>query len=87
MCTKYSNYKKEQLRVISGVGPRSSYRGLFRKLKILPLAYQYMLSLMLFLIDNLQDFPSNAYVHSLDTRNKNQLCLPAVSLACVQRGV
>jgi hypothetical protein len=75
------------VRVVSGVGLRSSCRGLFRKLKILPLAYQYILSLMLFIIDNLKDFPTNAYVHSLDTRNKNQLSLPTVSLACVQRKV
>jgi hypothetical protein len=42
---------------------------------------------MLFVIDNLKDFPTNAYVHSLGTRNKNQLHLPTVGLACVQRGV
>jgi hypothetical protein len=72
---------------MAGVGPRSSCRGLFRKLTILPLLCQYILSLMLFVIDNLKDFPTNAYVHSLDTRNKNQLRLPAVGLTCVQRGV
>jgi hypothetical protein len=75
------------VRIMAGVGTRSSCRGLFRKLKMLPLSCQYILSLMLFVIDNLKDFPTNAYVHSLDTRIKNQLCLPAVSLAGVQRGV
>jgi hypothetical protein len=72
---------------MAGVGPRSSCRGLFRKLKILPLSRQYILYLMLFVIDNLKDFPTNAYVHSLDTRNKNQLRLPTVRLACVQRRI
>ena len=33
--------------VMSGVGPRSSYRNLFRKLNILPIECQYILSLML----------------------------------------
>jgi len=33
--------------VMSGVGPRSSYRNLFRKLNILPIACQYILCLML----------------------------------------
>jgi len=32
-------------------------------------------------------FPTNAYVHGLDTRNKNHLSLPIVSLSCVQIGV
>jgi hypothetical protein len=69
------------------MGPWAPCRRLFRKLKILPVAHQYILSLMLFIIHNLKDFPTNAYVHSLDTRNKNQLRLPTVSLACVQREV
>ena len=30
---------------------------------------------------------SNAYVHGLDTRNKNHLYLSTISLTCVQRGV
>jgi hypothetical protein len=42
---------------------------------------------MLFVIDNLKGFTTNAYVQSLDTRNKNQLRLPTVGLTCVQRGV
>jgi hypothetical protein len=50
---------------------------------MLPFACQYILSLMLFVIYNLKDFPTTAYVHNLDTRNKNKLRLPAVSLASV----
>jgi hypothetical protein len=72
---------KRTIRVMSGVGPRSSCRGLFRKLKILPVACHYILSLILFIINNLKDYPTNAHVHSLDTRNKNKLCLSTVSLA------
>jgi hypothetical protein len=65
--------QKRTIKVMSGVGARSSCRGLFRKFKILPLACQYILSLMLFIIDNLKDFPTNAYVHSMDTRNKKSV--------------
>jgi hypothetical protein len=65
--------QKRAVRVIAGVGPRSSCRGLFRKLKMLPLACQYILSLMLFVTDNLKAFPTDAYVHSLDTRNKKSI--------------
>jgi len=46
-----------------------------------------ILSLLLFIVDNQKDFLTNAYVHSLDTRHKNNLYLPVVSLSCVQKGV
>jgi len=42
---------------------------------------------MLFIVDNQKDFLTNAHVHGLDTRNKNNLYLPVVSLSCVQKGV
>jgi len=60
MHIKYLNYKKVA-RVMSGVGPRSSCSSLFRKLNILHIACQYILSLMLFILilKNL----SNAHVH------------------------
>ena len=44
---------------------------LFRKPNILPIACQYILFLMLYIVDNQK--------HSLDTRNKNHLYLPVVS--------
>jgi len=65
---------------MSGIGLRSSCRNLFRKLNILPAVCQYILSFMLFTVDNQKDFLTNAYVHGLDTRNKNHLYLPVVSL-------
>jgi hypothetical protein len=72
---------------MSGVRPRSSCRGLFKKLYILCVACQYILSLMLFTVDNLEDFQTNAYIHWLDTSNKNQLHLRRVNLSCAQKGV
>jgi hypothetical protein len=75
--------QKGVVSVMSGVGPRS----LFRKLHILPTACQYTLSLMLFIVDNQKYFLTHAYVHGLDTRNKNHLYLPVVTLPCVQNGV
>ena len=77
--------QKRVVRVMSGVGPRSSCRNLFRKFNILPVACQYILPLMLFLVGNKKDFLTNAYVHGLNTRNKYHLYLPVVSLSCVQK--
>ena len=42
---------------------------------------------MLFIVDNQKDFLANAHVDGLDTRNKNHLYLPVVSLSCVQKGI
>ena len=79
--------QKRVVRVMSKVGLRSSCRNLFRKLNILPVACQYILSLMLFIVDNLENYPTNDYVHGLDTRNKNNIYLPTVCLACIQKEV
>ena len=77
--------QKRVVRVMSGAGPRSSCRSVFRKRNILRIACQHVLSLMLFIVENQKDFLTNAYVHGLDTRNKNHLYLPVVSLFCVQK--
>ena len=68
---------------MSGVGPRSSCKNLFRKLNILPVVCQYILSLMLFIADSQENYPTHAYVHGLDTRNKNNLYLPIVKVCLV----
>jgi len=76
--------QKRVVMVMSDVGPRSSCRSLFRNINILPTACQYILSLMLIIVDNQKHFLANAYVHGLDTRNKNHLYLPLVHL-CSKR--
>jgi hypothetical protein len=62
--------QKIVVRLMSGVGPRYSCGCLFRKLNILPIACQYVLSLILFIVVNQKDFLTNAYVHGLDTIKK-----------------
>ena len=56
---------------MSGTEPRASCRGLFRKLEILPVPRQYILSLMLFIIGNPNNFQTGLEVHGLHTRSKN----------------
>jgi hypothetical protein len=55
---RFSNLGEEKkvIRIMSGTEPRASCRGLFRKLEILPVPCQYTLSLMLFIIDNPNNF-------------------------------
>jgi hypothetical protein len=78
--------QKKVIRIISGVGFRDSCRGLLRKLDILPLSCEYILSLMLFVIDNQNNFHSGLEVHGLNTRSKNQLYLPTSNLSVFQKG-
>jgi hypothetical protein len=78
---------KENKRIISGVGSKSSCRGLCRKFNILPVVCQYILSLMLFTVDNQNNFQTNLNIHAINTGNKNQLHFPSASLSCLQKGV
>jgi hypothetical protein len=56
-------------------GNRVSYRNLFKKLEILPLTSQYMLSLLMFVVENKNFFTTNNKNHNIDTRQRNNLCL------------
>jgi hypothetical protein len=54
--SKVFKLQKKAIRIICVVGFRNSLRGLFKKIDILPLTCEYILSLMLFVIDNHNDF-------------------------------
>jgi hypothetical protein len=54
-----------------GCKMRVSCKNLFRKLEILPLASQYILSLMLFVIKSKNEFVVNSEIHSINTRHYN----------------
>jgi len=63
-----------------GAEPRASCGGLFRKLEILPIPCQYILSLVLFILDNPNNFQAVSEVHGPHTRSKNQLFIPSTNL-------
>jgi len=70
-----------------GYGYRESCRELFKELKTLTLSSQYICSLLLFVVNNRDYFVSNGVYHNINTRQKNDLYLPQVSLAMYQKGV
>jgi hypothetical protein len=72
---------------MSGSGLRASCRGLFKKLEILPVPCQYILSLMLFTLDNSNNFRTGLEIHGLHTRSRNHLFTPVANLASVQKGI
>jgi hypothetical protein len=60
---------------------------LCKKVDILRVSCQYILSLIMFIVDNKKNFQINLSVHGLSTRNKNQLHLPIANMSCCQRVV
>ena len=55
---------------MSGAEPRASCSGLYRKLKIILVPHQYKLSLMLFIINNPNNFQTDLEIHGLHTRSR-----------------
>jgi len=78
--------QKRIIRIIVGVRDRDSCREHFKNLKILPLQSQYILSLLLFVIDNGDYFKLNSETHNINTRNKSNLHLPISNLSVYQKG-
>ena len=68
-------------------GNRESCHELFKKLNILPLHSQYILSVLLFVVKNINMFKSNSVVHSVNTRHCSDLYLHSAHLSKVQKGV
>ena len=73
--------------MIMNTGNMVSCRELFKKLNILPLPSQYVLSLMLFVVKNIEEFSSNSEIHSINTCSKSNLFPPLPTMAKFQKGV
>jgi len=72
--------QKKAITIMEGCGNRVSCRNIFKKLQILPLTSQYMLSLLIFVVQNKSLFLTNNENHNLDTRQSNNLYLPQANL-------
>ena len=66
---------------------RTSCRSLFKKLEILSIPRQYILSLMSFIINNQKIFQTNSSIHNMNTRNKNHLHRPNAKLSFFQKSI
>ena len=67
-------------------GNRVSCRNLFKKLQILPLTSQNMLSLLMFVVPNKYLFSTNIANRNIDTRQRNNLYLPQANITIYQKG-
>jgi hypothetical protein len=78
--------QKKVIRIMEDCGNKASCRSLFKKFHILPLKSQYMLSLLMFLVQKKTLFLTNTENYNLDTRQKNNIYLPQAVLTIYQKG-
>ena len=79
--------QKRTIRVIANSRTRDSCWELFKSLRILPLASQYIFSLLMFVVKNRELFNLNSDIHYFATRYNNNFHLPSAQLTLFQRGV
>jgi hypothetical protein len=79
--------QKRIIRIIANSNYRTSCRDLFKKLNILPLQSQYILSLAMFVVGNFKEFSINTDIHLFNTRQKSHLHPPSTRMTKFQKGV
>jgi hypothetical protein len=84
---KIIKMQKRIIRIMMGYRNRVSCRSLFKRLEVLPLTSQYILSLMLSVVNNKHLFILNSENHKKSTRQLNNLYHPITNLTVYQRGV
>ena len=72
--------QKKIIRIMIGVGPSHTCRGLFKKLNVLPIPCVYIFTLMMFFINNVEKFQTYSSVHMVNTRNNEELHRPVANL-------
>jgi hypothetical protein len=78
--------QKKIIRIMTGIRNRDSCREYFKRLEILPLQSQYLLSLLLFVTEHTEYFRLNSEIHSFNTKNKYNFHLPPAKLTIFQKG-
>jgi hypothetical protein len=78
--------QKKVVRIMMGIRNRDSSTEYFKRLKILPLQSQYLLSLLPLAAENVYYFRLNSEIHGFNTKNKSNLHLPPTKLTVFQKG-
>ncbi len=79
------NFQKRAIRIMTNTNFNTSCRELFRDLCILNLHSQYILSLVMFVSEDMNDFTTNSDIHPCNTTNNNNLHLPLTRLTKYQK--
>jgi hypothetical protein len=78
---------QKRIRIIMNSSKNASCQQLFKDLNILPIQSQYILSILLFVTKNKDQFLSNSQVQKINTRQTSELYVPTANLAIYQKGV
>jgi len=84
---KIFRMQKRIVRIMMGHTNRVSCTNLFKRLEILPFASQYILLLILFVVNNKNPFTLNSENHSKGTRQNNNFYQPITNLTVYQKGL
>ena len=84
---KIFKMQKRIIRIMMGYKNKVPCRNLFRRLEILPFVSQYILLLMLFVVNNKILFTLNSENHTKGTRKSNNFYQPITNLTVYQKGV
>jgi len=79
--------QKKIIRIIMNLSKNASSRQTFRELNILPFPSQYIISVLLFLTKNEDQFMTNSQMHKITTQQCFELYLSAANLTIYQKGV
>jgi hypothetical protein len=85
--TKTFKMQKKEIRIIIGSKNRDSCRDLFKNLKILPFHSQYILSLLLFVVDNKSMYNLNSDTRNIKMRQKLNFHQHSANLSLYQKGI
>jgi hypothetical protein len=78
--------QKRIIRGMSGLRFRDSCKDAFRDWGILPLQSQYILSLLIFVVNNMGLYHKSSQIHGLNMRHNFDLYHPQANLTIYQRG-
>ena len=77
--------QKKIFRIMASAQFRSPCRSLFKELEILPVLWQYALSLLNFIINNQEMFPTYSFIHNINTSSRHHVHRPKAKLTCFRK--
>jgi len=79
--------QKRIIRIVMNLSKNASCRQPFKDLNILPVPSQYILSVLLFLPKNKDQFMTDSQMHKITTWQTSDLYVPAANLTMYQKGI
>jgi hypothetical protein len=79
--------QKRAIRAMLRMRPGSSCKKVFRELGILTVPSLFIYAMVMFVIENENNYPTNKSVHNMNTRAQNRLHVSSARLSIIQNGV